>query len=721
MSLTPIEHRPPSSTDEKGKSSNRSVLLRSWLFSWEIYLIVIVAGFLRLYRIDRTEFDDDQAAVFRMAHDAVTHGLLVATSNIASIHIYNPPAIIYFFMLPAAFSADPLWGAVMVGVLMTLSVLLTYIFVRRYYGRVAATIVALLYATAARPIFYARFIWNQNLLPILTILLLFALFWGVVERKKGWLAPAIFLLGVLVQLHATGIMMVFPLGVALLLAPKTLRWRDLALGCVALLVSYFPYLLWEVSTNFIDVHTLLTVTKQPVFIDDKAWGFYQLFLSPYDYANPPDKHTLLGSLVPALAWMREVMTALVIGGAITALVSVLWSRVTSMSSTAQHGTKKTVWTRIRGYLIQFRASPYRCGLTILLIWQIVPILILTRHSIGLYAHYMIILMPGPFILIGLLLAKISAWTQRRLSWTAIIRYGMYVLACILIIAQFMGSTAGMLDMVRGNFNDRVLLQPYYSDLHSLQAALHEADQVAQQHHFNRVYVSSDSATQAALRYLSEQMQTPTTVFDAYRCAVLPSIANGPALMLIGPYNTFTDALIRHFAQITLVATPKRLSGAPFKLYIVQATETQLVGGGSFGSDLQLLDPNAHPFSANGDSWLVTRWRMLRSAQPSYQKVYMYNVLQLSRGSEKPNANSLCTFTSMRAGDQLLVVFKQLGASKNSQNTPPLMMKVQTFEASSYNLTYGPISFETYRDSVTPKKTLYTSAGKDSLTVSIAQP
>ena len=34
-----------------------------------------------------------------------------------------------------------------------------------------------------------------------------------------------------------------------------------------------------------------------------------------------------------------------------------------------------------------RANPYRCGLLLLLVWQIVPILLLTRHSIGLYAHY----------------------------------------------------------------------------------------------------------------------------------------------------------------------------------------------------------------------------------------------------------------------------------------------------------------------------------------------
>jgi len=94
--------------------------------------VISAAAFLRLYQFNTTEFDDDQAAVYQMAYNAVHHGYLVATGNVASIHLYNPPAIIYLFILPAAFSANPLWGAIMVAVLLTISVILTYIFVSRY-------------------------------------------------------------------------------------------------------------------------------------------------------------------------------------------------------------------------------------------------------------------------------------------------------------------------------------------------------------------------------------------------------------------------------------------------------------------------------------------------------------------------------------------------------------------------------------------------------------
>jgi len=165
--------------------------LRSWLSCWEICPILLIASALRFYMINVTEFDGDQATIFSMAYDAVSHGYLVATSNVASIGIVNPPAIIYILMLPAAFSANPVWGAVLTALLATLSVLLTYIFVRRYYGRLAATIASLLYATAALPVFYSRFIWQQNLLLFFAPLYILLLFRGAVARRQGWFGPAL--------------------------------------------------------------------------------------------------------------------------------------------------------------------------------------------------------------------------------------------------------------------------------------------------------------------------------------------------------------------------------------------------------------------------------------------------------------------------------------------------------------------------------------------------
>src|SRR5437763_15391232 len=88
-------------------------MLSSWLRAWEIYPIILIASFLRLYRLDTTAFSYDQSMLFRMAYDAIHHGLIPATSNGSSIYTMHPPLTVYFLMLPALLSADPVWAAAM--------------------------------------------------------------------------------------------------------------------------------------------------------------------------------------------------------------------------------------------------------------------------------------------------------------------------------------------------------------------------------------------------------------------------------------------------------------------------------------------------------------------------------------------------------------------------------------------------------------------------------
>src|SRR5260370_6660452 len=303
-----------------GGAGLRSSFLRLLSFAtntWEIALILLVAAFLRFYQINTTELDDDQAKLYRMAYDAVHHGLLPITSNTASIDIAHPPGVIYLFMPVAALSANPLWGALLVGVFTTAAALLTYFFTRRYYGRFAGIVAALLYATAARPLTYARFIWQPNLMPPFVVLFMFALFWGVVERRKGWLFAALFLFGILYQMNPTTLLLAVPLLAAIVLAPGTLRWRDLAFACAALLVIFFPYLIWEAYTGFADIRTVLMLAKQHAHIDTQAIHLYRTFHIPFD-TPPTDMRSLVRMLAPMLSWLSIAVPLLTLGGLVTA-------------------------------------------------------------------------------------------------------------------------------------------------------------------------------------------------------------------------------------------------------------------------------------------------------------------------------------------------------------------------------------------------------------------
>jgi 4-amino-4-deoxy-L-arabinose transferase-like glycosyltransferase len=679
--------------------------LPSWLFCWELYLIVLVAALLRLYRINATEFDMDQANIFGMAYYALHHGLLVATSNLASIGLNNPPGIIYLLMLPAALSTDPLWGAVMVALCAILSVLLTYVFVSRHYGRPAGAIAAGIYATASLPIFYSRFMWQQNFLLLFVLLYLMTLFRGVVERRKGWLFPVILLQGVLFQLHGSTIYLAPLLVIALVLAPwRTIRWRDPLLGVVSLVVIYFPWLLWELHVHFSDIHILLHPTDQPARVDDQAWIFYRLMISPYNLVGP---HSLLALLVPWIKWLRQALIVLVVGGAALALVQAVWSR-----TRANQENKQTFLRTLWRWWTELRADPYRCGLIILVAWQVVPLLLLRRHAIDLYPHYTIIFLPGQFILVGYLLINVAQWLQKLAKWGPIIRFAPYVLALLIVIAQLAGSTASVLDAVRGNFVDPVLSNPYYTPLSAYQHAVTEADQLAQQRHLSRVYISADSTMQSSFRYLATQMHTPTTVFND-SCVVLPNPANGPSVLLVGAYSDFTNALVSHFANATLVDKPQRPGSVPFSLYIINPETAQPSANATFANDLQFL--NAAPFSYNGKAWLVTRWNMLRAAQPDYLTTYTYKMTGTPTGAG--SLSSQCTFTAIRSGDQLLAPFKLPTANSAYAS---LAINGQYYATLPYNLPYGPFSFETDVYQSSSYVTLRTPGGRDSITVSAAK-
>jgi len=697
---------------------NRSAILSklgSWFSAWEIYPILGIAAFLRFYQIATTEFDADQAMVFRMARDAISHGLLPATSNIASIRIVNPPAVIYLLMIPAAFSANPLWGAIFVGLLNVIAVFLTYVFVRRYYGRIAAIIASLLYATAAEPLHFSRFIWQQNMIAPFVVLFMFALFWGVVERRKGWLVAALLLLGILVQLHETTIILSLLLLFALVLSPGTVRLRDLLLGVIFLLLLFSTYLLWEFSVKFADLSILLQMSKLHSHFDLTALNYYGLFFNPYDNI-PTNTHALEYKLIPLLKWLNPIMTILIVCGLALITIGVisspqLWKRnsdVDNESRSSRHPLWRSLET-LRALWTDFRASPQRCGYLLLLSWQIVPILILSRHSVPVFPYYLLMVMPGPFIIMGVLLSTLAGRLQRRKRMWNITHYGVYVFICLVILAQLSGSTALLIDEASGNN-----LHGYsYNTLGSLEDALQQADQLARLHKLNHVYITTDQYTQDALRYLAEQMQTPTTLFDASRCLVLPNANAGPAALLIGPYDTFSMVLLSHFAIARLVSQPERLGGVPFQLYIVQPFAASKLGPSheAFVHHLQLLDKQTQQFRLDNSTWLATRWSYLRSAVPDYRTTFTYTMKALFDG--KSSISSQCISTSIRAGDLLIVTFPLF-----QRFNMPGSMTISAISTTTMplNVSFGSFHLETIRDQWKQPLLLQTTDGKTGISL-----
>src|SRR5947208_7252448 len=164
-----------------------------------------------------------------------------------------------------------------------------------------------------------------------------------------------------------------------------------------------------------------------------------------------------------------------------------------------------------------RADPARCGLVVLLVWQIVPVLLLSRHTALIHQHYLLLVIPGPFIVVGFCIARLSSWFHQRQParlWRGM-GYAMYAVTALLLSVQLLGSTASLVDTVNG-INSHIF---GYDELGYLQHALQEADQLAQQRHLNRVYItmSTYDDTLTAMPFLSYPICTPTTLLDTPTC------------------------------------------------------------------------------------------------------------------------------------------------------------------------------------------------------------
>ncbi len=616
---------------------------------------MLIAGLLRFYHIDRTEFNVDQADIFQMARDALLQGHLLATSNMASIGIYNPPGIIYFLLLPAAISSNPIGGAIMTAFLAVGGVLLTYILVQRYYGRIAATVASTLYAVSAAPLFYSRFMWNQNLLIFLTPLYFFFLYRGVVDRRKGWFAPALFMVGLLVQFHASAFLLGAPLVAALLLAPGTLRIRDFVLGVLALLIIYSTYILWLLRSHFLDVSIFLKVSsKQKAVFDPTSFVYYRQFLSPFGF-NPyraSDANLHDWKFVAASLWQylfANFMVLLLVCAIVLLLYFIVVPRLPLAARQKDDDAKRTLWHRVVHWWSTLRASPLRCSFIVLLVWQIVPLLYLSRHSLKIYIHYFILFAPGQYILLGILVAFVVGWCRKRsLPWSRWLLLGTTLVTTAMLMVQLVSGVLMVWDDTHATFQ---VNYPANYDLASLQSTLAQTDAFARAHNVPNVYIISDRFDYSAMSYLAPLMHTPSTLLYAVpavstsSCTILPTSLSRPAVYLLNPMDTVSVGRLARFMHIVSVSPVPRPEGPPFHLVLAQpmaqaaSSETKTVPG----QNLTLLSEK--PISPRS---LLTLWNIHTASPLTTRAEYVYQ-FTIAHSA----AQTICRFRSAQAGDQIL--------------------------------------------------------------------
>lgn len=155
--------------------------------NWIIICILILAAFLRLYRIDGyMEFLGDQGRDMVIVRDFLKNGNLFFIGPQTSVgNMYLGP-FYYYLISPSLLLANfnPIGPAIFVALVGILTVWFVYFVVKSWFkSERAALISAFLYAISPVVIKYSNFSWNPNVMPFFALLFIYSIEKAVFQNK----------------------------------------------------------------------------------------------------------------------------------------------------------------------------------------------------------------------------------------------------------------------------------------------------------------------------------------------------------------------------------------------------------------------------------------------------------------------------------------------------------------------------------------------------------
>ncbi len=339
-----------------------------------LILILLLALGLRTYRIGEfMTFLGDEGRDVRIVRDLVTKGNLVFIGPQTSIgNMYLGP-LYYYMMAPALLLSglNPVGPAVMIALLGTLTVWLTWFVGRRWFGPAAGLVAALLYAVSPVAIIYARASWNPNPMPFFALLCI----WGIYEvwqsKKYFWLPIVGVSYAFALQMHYLGLLLIPVLGLFWLLSflpikkePKAksifIKQTLIALGLFLMLMS--PLVLFDIK------HQGMNFNAFKAFFTDRQTTVN---------LNPVRSDRFLPIIlmtVSDLVLARQTLFA-PLAATLLLLLSVLL----------------------------YLKSTRRASMQLLFVWLGFAILGLSVYKQHVYIHYLGFIYPAVYLLLGLLL------------------------------------------------------------------------------------------------------------------------------------------------------------------------------------------------------------------------------------------------------------------------------------------------------------------------------
>jgi 4-amino-4-deoxy-L-arabinose transferase-like glycosyltransferase len=518
-----------------------------------LLLFLLAGAYLRLAAWFAGPLEGDQSILISIAMRFTNRGweAFPLAANKSSAGIMNPPLIEYLYILPLLFSQSLRALHWFQAGLSLAAVVLLYFYAMPLFGRRVALLAALFFTAAPWAVYYGRFIWNPNPIPLFATLALIGLLASLAAGRSPWhLAGALVGLTAVTQLHLSGLVLIPITGLCLLLFwPQWLRPTArpgilaLAAGGLLALLLYYPFFLFQRAVGFADLR-LIQSTLLGGGESEAQFNMASLLLN-WDLASGHgyiEAMGLAGQLAPPLIWLPRLMQTLM------ALTLVYISLRPLLAMWQQRRWPHQLSQRDKSYLI-------------LTLWISIPILLYLRHTVHLQNYYFLYLYPAPFLALALLADDVWRRLQPRWGQAA---WLLFLPLALLAAGQFYVSHVRVTALQAGqNLPGRTVAQ--------VEQAITAGRQSLQAYpDCSFIVVAEGDALETSSLGLLEDFLYPTPVrfIDSGRGYIEPA---GCTLYL----NATGDRLVADWLQTTAVPLPYTIqsNGSEIPFYYVAAAET----------------------------------------------------------------------------------------------------------------------------------------------------
>lgn len=234
------------------------------VFHWEliaIFLVLILAAFLRLYKIDGyMTFLGDEGRDVSVVRDMILGRKFTLLGPGTSIgNIYLGP-LYYYLMIPplALWHLNPVGPAIQVAVLGVITVGLLWWVGRQWFARLPALLVALLYSLSPVVITYSHSSWNPNIMPFFALVAMYGI-WKVWRINAWrWLVVSSIAFAFVVNSHYLGLLLLPSMGLFIFLSDNKFHNKKYIFsGVLAFVLLMSPLFFFDMRHDWSNTKQIL--------------------------------------------------------------------------------------------------------------------------------------------------------------------------------------------------------------------------------------------------------------------------------------------------------------------------------------------------------------------------------------------------------------------------------------------------------------------------------